>query len=351
MIPDDEKSTTKRVEQPVRFLARVSLADKSFLKDAARAANLSEIEVLRRIIRFVKDQPFEEQHRIIAEKGLTAVSQAGSLMVRQAWLQHAFGGNQWHWALEEAMALAEDALRVGAPDAWRFAQYRAAYCWLEIAMGLRADALLRLERKGWDVCFTSADQALCAAIAHNIHYSKGVPQTGSNKPPIPVEHPLVTYNIACAWSLRAQYIVERSLGPSSLENKKLSRILKRELSKQNKTTTALPSVASWSKRAAPQDREKVRLVANTRGQAALNALESITKSCRAQPPRDIEFIVRRAENDIDLEFLRREERLRARLEGWIARRGDASLLSAFATSLASSPAIILETIASLDPDR
>src|SRR5437588_7857565 len=137
--------------------ARIDPDDKDWLKKrVAEEGNWSENAVVSQLLKHFRFLSEEEQRDIVngAEGG--ALTSAGALMNRISWLQHAFGQKFWAWALEESYELAKEAQAAHAYEIWKFSQYRAAYCWLDIALDLRSEAI-RLGGENWDKFYESVD--------------------------------------------------------------------------------------------------------------------------------------------------------------------------------------------------
>jgi hypothetical protein len=336
---------------------RVDRDDKTWLEQFAlkhKAQGWSQNHVISRLLKFVQQIPDEELHEIIEGTSSGVLTKASSLMEQFAWLQQAFGQRFWYWALELALDLEKEAAASGAIDMEKFAQYRIAYCWLDIAIELRNGTirLCQSAKNDWIELFSAADWALCASIAYNEKYSIGRIQ--SRKSP-EVQHPLVAFNLACAWSLRAQYYIERWLGPDAKPIKAISEKLTKERDQQLASEKERQFHAGWRADLVRQNSklaEAVESEVEWRAEQSLQMLELLKIGKFSEAPTDREFIVRFAKRDSDLELLRSDEGFKGVFEAWAGDSSEhkISLLESFQKAKARISDDMVKAIHALKPD-
>jgi hypothetical protein len=308
---------------------RVDAEEKQWLSERVKSEEgWSQNLVISQLLRHFRSLPEQEQREIMASGGASIVSKAGTLMEREAWLQHAFGARFWVWALEEALKLAKDSEAFHAPGTWKFAQYRAAYCWLDIGIELRCDAIRSLSRETWEALFDAADWALCASITFNRRYSAGLGGRNLNT----IKHPLVALNLACAQSLRAQYLVEKYLGPDSKSVARASRALNEQKELKRSEASEGQLHHNWMdeirKKNASLPIEQIQREVITRATEAMTSLKTL-KGRFDEPPMDRQFLLRHASIDADLEFLRDDPSFAAEFRSLLSTDDEHSLLKTF----------------------
>ncbi|MDG3008455.1 hypothetical protein [Paludisphaera mucosa] len=114
------------------------------------------------------------------------------------WADHAFNLYPREWALEAYARLSEDT---GTSRGFRrLAESKEGFCWLDIAVGHRREAMLKIRSlEQWNECLNAANQAIEMSLLHIGDFQ----QLG--------EHLVVHYNKACSWGLSAQYAVEQAV--------------------------------------------------------------------------------------------------------------------------------------------
>lgn len=298
--------------------ARVSQADKDFIKELIQKHSTSENYIIETLISYFRELPKEDQREILEGSSGSTVRKAGELMERLAWAQHAFMHKRWGWALEEYRRLEDESDR--ADGTWRFAQYKSGYCWLDLAIDARKAALLSDSPDDWVPYYDGADWALRASIAYNErHATKGRQKrdTGS-------EHPVVGFNLACAWALRAQYLIERTLGRDStaLEPVRASLTLKKEQAAERNAAFA-NYFDTWRTELESRDENlfvPVERRADSFGRQAMQMLVQVSQiEQQRQPPFDTKFLVGLAREDSDLSFLRCDLNFSEKFKEWWSR--------------------------------
>lgn len=344
---------------------RVDQQDKDSLqKRVADEDGWSDNTVVSQLLKyFLKISP-QEQRDIVS--GVGSLTKIGELMSRIAWLQHAFGGRLWEWALEECYELARISEAVHAYDIWTFAQYRAAFCWLEMALLLRRDALFLCNAETWNDLYAAAEWCLCASIVHNRCHSAGKPPGGRDIFNKSSRHPIIAYNLASGMSLRAQYAIERKLGPKASVIQGLAAQIKKQVEKATPEESAeLISediLEGWKETLRDElkankgfNDEEFEVFTNKVGRTADVAMKELSKLTTPETsfvdnavPRNASFMVRYAPRDPDLAFLKNDKAFKKDFKeftDWQKKDGGAPvMLRAFSNAQKNVPPNMLKII-------
>lgn len=308
--------------------------------------------IVENLIKYVMSLPAVQQNDVLSgvQGSLTGVGTAIELL---EWSEHAFSNKFWEWALEEFHGLEEFAR--DASGLKRIAHYKQSYCYIEIAMALRKEALLntgnligqgKFNLKQYDDSMRAADRALYLSLIHIKYFMN-----------LEYKHPIVIFNRACVWSLRAQYTVERSLAWRADERgtpwkKGMLSSLARSVQSQDKSTKGEgePSPKTeedcwkeigrdWHVKLSKEPEgelliEKVTSYADC-AMESLRAIKDVDeegrglfRSKRGFVVRHSE-IVRRSEEDPDLRFLRSDARVSGEFYEWASQYKDVSRLKTF----------------------
>ena len=258
----------------------------------------------------------------------TSVQKAAALVERLAFGDTAFAKKHWAWAIEEYQLL--DSQAGQAVGAWRVAQYKLSYSWSEIAAELRLFAIENRDDKDvkrrWGEIFDAADWALCASLVYSRRHADGIGLIAEDS-----KHPVMAFNAACVWSQRAQYGVERLIGDAIVSSggREVKVVA---TSKRSKTI-------SW-KRQLQKDPAALKRVEACYAQA-MDKLRSLSASRYGQPPRDVGFLLRLAQTDVDLSFFRESESF----DIWMSEhRSSKSILDTFSALRESVPNEIVKRI-------
>lgn len=292
--------------------ARVEDEDKAFLKElAGKEAGWSENFIIERMIHHLRDlstaNRYDDIRALLSTTGTGTFFTAGELMEGLAWGQHAFTHKRWGWAIEQYRRLEDQSNKAGALGVWRFAQYQMAYCWLDVGLQLRQVAIQSKSSTNWDALYGAADWALCASIAYNERHSQN-PHLGKMNHRNP--HPVVVFNIACGWSLRAQYEVERNLGHESPLIIGMRQAVEAEVKAQESKREQANSLDGWRAELAKSNKRLSNFVerkASNLAGKAIDALRNLIQGDSTEPPTDIGFLMRLAREDSDFFVLRSDE--------------------------------------------
>ena len=299
--------------------ARINPEDKNWLKTRVqKEPGWSENLVIAALVKYFRSLSEIDQQNLVA--GDSVFASFDEIFHRGSWLQHAFGQKFWQWALDECYELAKICER-GSYALWTFAQYRAAFCWLEIAILLRREAIKFCRAEFWDQCYEAADWAICASLVHNRCHSAGRPGLDAEKIfNAPSRHPLVAYNLACGMSLRARYSIERKLGPEQ----DFFAHLAEEIQEQDKATPEqieefenIPK--NWREDVKTGDREGFVGKVGRHVEEAMKELRRLKvpdSFPKGMLPRDKDFLHRYAPQDPDLALLKWDEIFKKEFDLW-----------------------------------
>lgn len=365
MAPKRRKSDTSGRQEIVyvRVAEDVKLELSKFLQSNT---DYSERLIIERLISYFNDLPDEEKKELLKEdRKLISISKLVGLL---GWADHAFQGKRWEWALRSFQSL--DSFQPMSAELRSLVKYKQGYCSLDIAIALRAEALLALvpifsdpkskSRRStppgdaFDVCKRTLDDADTALRMSIVYHEE-----------FPGEHPVVEFNTACGWVLRCQYLIERTLveavqtrwnqgGKNQELTKRLQDLISevasdaqpkpvaeqvREIVREAMVETDDSSkrtdsdLARWWEKFGPNWRNELGgvdeyLLTKIRRYAdkAFKALDELIRGredsdrISAVPLTDAEYLIRLAKEDADFVFLRcdtaKDGGLRSRFDEW-----------------------------------
>jgi hypothetical protein len=291
--------------------ARVEDNDKSFLKElASREQNWSENFIIERLIKYLREidtidkaQGTNLVRDILTDTKNNTFLITGEIMEGLAWGQHATNHKKISWIIEQYQKLGEISARAGAEGVWRFSQFQIAYHWMDNALKLRRLAIV--SDTNWEELYAAADWSLRASIIFNELHSKGLSETNRKY----FLHPAVTFNIACAWSLRAQYIVEKNLGVGSDIIKKIKEAIEIENKSLTQESIKQNNLDKWREILLSQDTKSGFFIESTVSKFAeksIKIIQSLVQCTPDKPPTDPGFLASFAREDIDLLFVRED---------------------------------------------
>lgn len=331
--------TVKRT--PDTIYARVDPEVKEWLASyVERNPDLSERKIIEGLIRFFwrSFKSDDERRQVLDGKHFT---EFGDLVEKLGWADHAFSTKSWTWAIEEYGEV--ETLSDKAPGIRRLAEYKQSYCYLDVAMDLRALALQKAGSERRDL-FDAAKRSLLTSVVFTERYLGEV------------QHRVLVYNIACAWSLYAQYTIESLLPQEYVA--KLSETL----------ALSLPYGSQPTSRLEEEEWKKIGLEwRNLRGESgdvlgamiessitvcvgkAMKRLYELTSSKERSLPKNYQFLVNMAKYDSDTLFLRFDAGSRQSFLAWSQEEGrEGSLLRSFhAIQEGLSPSLV-EGVAELE---
>jgi hypothetical protein len=316
---------------------RIDPDDKGWLQKYVEGhPDLSEKAVIAGLIKYFMRLPSDAERNAILRDPESLRSSVGAVIELMGWGDHAFSRGNWEWALEAYSVLLRRHSE-GAPGIKRFAYYKRGYCWLDVAIRLREEALWSIAPPSrgvksddvpedvhsdelWKEHYLAADRAIDVSIRNN----KKFEEWGG-------KHPIVHYSIACGWALRAKYTVERALprGDRLLIDLATAIHPKGDVIplKRPPDDTAWKNIADgWREKVARSARKRLEGEAEGYARAAMTALKDILREGVAPRPQeasgafvpnvDVGYFVRYAQDDSDLLFLKYDRSTKGDYRKW-----------------------------------
>lgn len=333
---------------------RVPVDIKQELDTIARQRAQPASKVVNRLVEYFVRSTDAQREAILEGNEKGAVNKISHLMMRQGWADHAFNQGRWTWACEEYLELAtmSKGKEGNAPGTWRLAQYKLAYCWIEIGIDLQSKAVeyrnnvlqrgragsagsAEKHKKKVAELFDAAEWSIRASIAFNqLYYEYEAREEGD------VEyHAVVQYNIACAWALLAKGRIERALDNQILKVRKQEP----EHAAEDGTLQSGPWPSGWQEQIAKDDWTGL-------ADEALKHLAELAEHPDTDPPAppsNRAFLFELANKDPDFAFVARDRELRERFEKIVMPRiSSEDVLGAYK----KCRALVESTIADMLPD-
>jgi hypothetical protein len=299
---------------------RISGKRRKFLREFSTKHRLGQGVVLDSLLLRLSQMPEEEQLRFV--QGDYAIP-TDTLIARVAWADHAFRLGTWPWALHEFQELSKEAERTRVQAIQHYADFKQAFCWLNIASELRRRALAETDRAVRVSYYDAAIGALFAANGHHQQYY------------LP-NHKVVLYNLACAKSLEAQFSIEADL------DEELFRKLAQQVIPTHSDEAWAKVTRDW--RVAPKDSTLQDRVAEAAGES----IKYLERAAESKTPLLAGFLLEYALADDDLCFMRVDPDYSAQFTGWLNAFGkdsQAHPLSTFQNLKDRLPDTIKELIA------
>ena len=158
---------------------------------------LSEKQVVENLIKWFLGLSPGEQQQVIAGHSVIGV---GELIEQLAWADHAFDRRFWDRARQEFEVLEKKAIAINASGFVRIAQYKQAFCWLDIAIGLRNEAF---EKSDTDRLAMARKALVKSTLINKRKQNQLIADEGPKQRQL-----IIAYNLACAFSLMAQFKAE-----------------------------------------------------------------------------------------------------------------------------------------------
>lgn len=139
-VDDDSIQINKESIMSEPFFVRLETDLKDWLNQYVeiKGRPFNNTYIINKILRYFKNASPDEQAAMMGMQ-LPAVASVGRLSEIMAWADHAFRADRWEWAIETYYKLLEESR--GALGYERFAHYKIGFCWLEIALDLRQEAI------------------------------------------------------------------------------------------------------------------------------------------------------------------------------------------------------------------
>jgi len=298
-----ETGTAKRWQ----LCIRVPQENKQRLADFKHATGFSTTRVVEELLTYFWSLRTDEQRRDLV-KGVR-LAELDEALEQLGWADHAFGLRRWIWALEEYRSLEQIPGRKAA-GLRRLAQYKQAFCFLDIAAELRRAGFTGQADRRVEY-LSAAIKAIKCSIALGLRYISDTP------------HRVVRFNIACGWSLAAQYEIE-----SAIVNESTLKVLKDALSHPDHQRRNEADEMAWkaigvkwrtlrAKDGRVLHETTVADVVADRTRQAMANLRSMTEPEKVSLlPKAFHFLRDLADEDPDLRFLRCDSKAKPELTKW-----------------------------------
>lgn len=338
---------------------------KELIKYTKENRGVTQAKVVENLIAYFAQQSPEQQHLLVRGVGSDYLGLLGKALQLVTWGDHAYTRQYLPWAIEtydeldRISAEAEKSVsrpesakeRVGILSLRRIAWFKLGSAWMDVAMQLRARALVELANRigpegpqsdakepnrprpeTWDTLYDAALDSLRVAIGYHRLFNKS----------LEVPQPAVLYNQACAWTLMAQYRTEQKAN-----DKELYSIAQHEQEEEE------------ARRLANNPMLELCLPPSDDGETA-DALQRATECLQkikihyqgnneGMPLGDTQWLFDYAERDPDLSCFRKGKT--DAFDRWVAeRKSRTSLLDSFKRLRYKLPAAVEEAITSASSD-
>lgn len=192
---DDRKSVFIRISQEANEI----------LTKAAKAprTKATVIEALLKNFDDITDQ--ELKNRILSGQAKNPLEAHGELLELRSWAEHAFENDRYVWAGEMYKTLANHPS--SSEGLKNICNFRLSVCLIRLSYAVREEALKEsIDKDVYDLALDTLNEAIAYTekledkLGNNLHIPKLV----------------LHYNLASCRSLKAQYMVEAELDPSSI---------------------------------------------------------------------------------------------------------------------------------------
>lgn len=183
---------------------RISRRANEILKDAAKAHRTKArvIEALLENFNLIKDE--ELKKRILDGQLINPLEDHGKLLELRSWAEHAFENDRYVWAAGMYEILANHPS--SSEGLKNICHYKLSVCFIRLSYTVRKEALKEtINKEVYDIALDTLDEA--------IYYTEKVAEKLGDDLLIP--RLVLHYNLASCHSLKAQYMVESELDPTS----------------------------------------------------------------------------------------------------------------------------------------
>ncbi len=335
-ITNSRGSSASNADDPVEtgtetkkgIFVRLGPESKQILEKAAE--NRTYAEVIEKLLEFYGMQEDGLQQGILSGKIINPSKDFEDLLALTQTAQHAFENKRFYYAAKTYQAIAKnlDQAAYSSNDLREVCNYRSAHCWIRISYDLRSEAL----KKGQVRSYTIATNALETALK----YLRGL-RDGED----PLADLIKHYNMACCYSLQAQYEVESKLGTDA---KNFRALREAEGKPSEQTADIWEGIGeTWRNNSDKADEEIVNGYA-IRGQKELDMIYQFASSSKSTSVSSLinerMWIVEAAKKDSDLIFMRADRDVWSpKFDDWVdkAPGSDAPLADAIADLLRTVP--------------
>jgi len=322
----DAKETSKGSDPQAKgIFVRISPAAKRTLEGAAASGQITYAEVVEKLLRYYESQEPDIQEKILLGVGINPQKELEDLLARLNRAQHAFENKRFYYAATIYRDLAQQLRKHDrSKELLEYCNYRRGHCWIRLSYDLRLAALDLMQEDQQaktkpESLYLTALRALDIAMKH----LKRVKDDGDSLTRL-IKH----YNMACCYSLKAQYVVESKLEPGS----KARATLCDAEDNSEKILTAWGIIGETLRKPDGEFDD-----ADIQAKKALNELEEIYSAFetsgesakRLNLTSEQSWCVEMADRDSDLIFLRTDRRWKPIFDAWVtaARQSDKSILN------------------------
>lgn len=300
------------------ILVRISSKAKAVLERAAadpKTGPTTYSRVVEALLDYYDRQGIDAQEKIMHGIDVNPLKESEDLLARLHRAEHAVVNKRYYFAIKTYRAIADQLHGLGSSEELlEVCNYRLGHCWLRLSYGLRVEALAD-DFDGEEPKAKSAElyQTALRALDKALSYLDEL---------IDGRDPLMTlikhYNMACCYSLKAQFLVESSLDPESKLRASLRDARKDLIQTQNAWENIGETWRRKNGNDSPADAEaqnsldQLRLIYSAPDQS--NASSGSAKSLDVAS--ESSWCAELAAEDTDLVFLRWDEKWKTEFNLW-----------------------------------
>jgi hypothetical protein len=207
------KQDSNHIEQKAKsdnresVFVRISPRANEILKNAAKAPRTKATVIEALLENFDREKNLEIKNRILSGHFINPLEEHGELLELRSWAEHAFENNRYVWAGGMYKMLANHPS--SSEGLKNICNYKLSVCLIRLSYAVRDEALKEASDKGVKVVYDDALTTLDEAI---VYTEKVAAKLGNG---LLFPKLVLYYNLASCHSLKAQYMVESELDPSS----------------------------------------------------------------------------------------------------------------------------------------
>lgn len=340
-------------ESTVTVYTRIASDVKNKLEEYSTGSGETESKIIAEAVRYFTSLPDDIKQEIM-DQGFRSPF---TFFTYQAWADHAFSKQRWSWAIEWLQIIEREAAKLPSKSLFQSLQYRQGFAWIRFGKEIR--------REAWDSAAADweaagahqdvwANHLGAAEKCFNIsrkYFSRYHTETDA----VEKNYPVISYNLACLNALMAALSVERVFPVDRLEESIAE--FNREAGSASLDEPGPPE-RFWMRHGADwrdvleelPAAIKIRTLTETDEWAsrAMDELNSMSASPDSEDDTgevgfwmNIGPLVRHADVDPDLIFLKQDSRFRSAWEEWSG-LSSGSLLDSFDYLFRSVPAELRE---------
>lgn len=292
---------------------RISRKAKDILDSAAKPPR-TRATVIEALLEYFDNEKNEAIREMILDKQIfNPLEEHGELLQLRSWAEHAFENGRYVWAGEMYKTLARH--RSSSEGLKNVCKYRLSLCLIRLSYDVREEAMKEsIDKKIYGVALRALDGA--------IKYTTEVEAKLENAHLFPKL--VLYYNLASCHSLKAQYMVESELDPSSNLVDKLRNAGKKPEAKEE-VWSSIGEIWRINQRERKIDKE---IDVNAEARKALDELQRIfplstQEKTQTNPNWEVDdwsseriWMVDSAKKDEDFIFLRSDQKWQSEFERW-----------------------------------